>query len=232
MKYRIENKYICDSKDLQLIRSRIKHLMKSDTHGDENCEYTVKSLYFDDYVNSGYYEKEDGVHYRKKYRLRYYDDDVSTLRLEIKKKVESYINKISCKVNKKDSSLMVKGKHLPLKEEMSEAYKDMYLNSRRYLLKPNIIIEYDREAYVLKEGNVRITLDKNISASSQHELYLDGSYHKVPLLESGQFILEVKYDEFLPSYIYRALSLNRLQQSSFSKYYIGRNKLKKTFFRK
>jgi hypothetical protein len=35
-------------------------------------------------------------------------------------------------------------------------------------------------------------------------------------------LMEVKFDEFLPDYIYRALMLDNLQQTAFSKYYLCR----------
>jgi hypothetical protein len=38
----------------------------------------------------------------------------------------------------------------------------------------------------------------------------------------GQELLEVKYDEYLPDFIYRNLQLSSLQQTAFSKYYICR----------
>ena len=42
------------------------------------------------------------------------------------------------------------------------------------------------------------------------------------ILPAGQHILEVKYDEFLPDMIARELEIGRLQQTAFSKYYLGR----------
>ena len=35
-------------------------------------------------------------------------------------------------------------------------------------------------------------------------------------------LMEVKFDEYLPDYIYRALNLGTLQQTAFSKYYLCR----------
>ena len=43
-----------------------------------------------------------------------------------------------------------------------------------------------------------------------------------PVLPVGQQLLEVKYDEYLPDFIYRSLMLPNLRQTAFSKYYICR----------
>ena len=43
-----------------------------------------------------------------------------------------------------------------------------------------------------------------------------------PVLPAGQQLLEVKYDEYLPDFIYRNLQLHSLRQTAFSKYYVCR----------
>ena len=40
-------------------------------------------------------------------------------------------------------------------------------------------------------------------------------------METGQQILEVKYDEFLPDTIAQLLEIGSLQQTTFSKYYMA-----------
>ena len=90
-------------------------------------------------------------------------------------------------------------------------------------LHPVVIVEYDRIPYVYKNGNVRITLDTNICASSAVSTFLDETIPRRPVLPLGQQLLEVKYDEYLPDFLYRSLQLPSLQQTAFSKYYICRN---------
>ena len=41
-------------------------------------------------------------------------------------------------------------------------------------------------------------------------------------MPSGWQLMEVKFDEYLPDYIYRALNLEGLQQTPYSKYYLCR----------
>ena len=55
----------------------------------------IRSLYFDDYWNSAFEEKEAGVLMRKKYRIRIYDCSERSIRLERKKKFGSFIYKES-----------------------------------------------------------------------------------------------------------------------------------------
>ena len=87
---------------------------------------------------------------------------------------------------------------------------------------PKIIIDYERIAYVEEITNVRITFDMNISASYELENFLDGAYQSFYLLPSGINVLEVKFDDILPSYIRNIVESYSFKQSSFSKYYYGR----------
>ena len=41
-------------------------------------------------------------------------------------------------------------------------------------------------------------------------------------MPTGKHILEVKYDELLPDFLYQLMSLGSLQQTAFSKYYLCR----------
>ena len=43
-----------------------------------------------------------------------------------------------------------------------------------------------------------------------------------PVLPTGRHVLEVKYDEFLPDFLYQVMNLGSLRQSGFSKYYLCR----------
>ena len=94
------------------------------------------------------------------------------------------------------------------------------MNSR--LLHPVNIVEYEREAFVEKNGNVRITFDRNIGASRDVKRFFEKDIYAVPVLQPGAHILEVKYDELLPDYIRKIIDFGSLQKSSFSKYYYAR----------
>ena len=68
-RFRNEWKYLISTSEKELLELRMKHLMKKDPNAKGNG-YMIRSLYFDDYFNSAYAEKESGVLMRKKYRIR------------------------------------------------------------------------------------------------------------------------------------------------------------------
>ena len=75
---------------------------------------------------------------------------------------------------------------------------------------------------LLMHGNVRVTLDTNICSSRSVDRFLDEAIPRRPVMPLGQQLLEVKFDEYLPDFIYRSLALNSLSQTAFSKYYLCR----------
>ena len=68
-RFRNERKYLISDSEKELLRLRMKPFLKLDPHAGEGG-YMIRSLYFDDYWNSAYEEKEAGVLMRKKYRIR------------------------------------------------------------------------------------------------------------------------------------------------------------------
>ena len=67
-RFRNEWKYLISTSEKELLELRMKHLLKKDPNAKGNG-YMIRSLYFEDYFNSAYAEKESGVLMRKKYRI-------------------------------------------------------------------------------------------------------------------------------------------------------------------
>lgn len=97
----------------------------------------------------------------------------------------------------------------------------LYVEMASRQLRPRIIIEYERTAFVYPSGNVRITFDRNIAFSDRLADFMEDSIALTPVLGKGKHILEVKFDEFLPDFIAQLLELNTLERTSFSKFYYG-----------
>ena len=221
-KYRHELKYICTAAELAMIQGRIHHLIPLDSHAGENGMYQIRSLYFDDYYDRCYYENENGTDPREKFRIRIYNGKTDKISLELKKKERGKTLKLSCPLTEEQCRMLMRGKVLPDCDEYPPVLQKLLLQMKTAMLRPKIIVEYDRVPYVYKLGNVRITLDKNISSSSAIDTFLNPTIPKRPIMPAGQHVLEVKFDEFLPDYIYQTLQLRNLRQTAFSKFYLCR----------
>ena len=197
--------------------------MELDPHTPIKGSYLIHSLYFDDYKDTSVYTTESGLSKRFKWRIRYYDDDLSYIVLERKEKIASRCHKKSCRLTLDEYESIVTGNITDIvydteKKLIKELARDMML----YDYRPKVIVDYERIAYVEDITNVRVTFDLKISASYELEHFLDGNYTKFYLQESNMNVLEVKFDDILPSYIRNIIESYNFKQSSFSKYYYSR----------
>lgn len=221
-KFRHEFKYEISNAELTLLQSRIRHILQPDPHAGKDGIYNIRSLYFDDYENRCYYENENGTDPREKFRIRIYNHSSEHIRLECKRKERGKTLKTSCPLTREQCEVLMKGQALPNIGEQPLVLRKLTLAMLTRRLHPVVIVEYDRVPYVYREGNVRVTLDTNISSSHAIDRFFDERIPKRPVMAVGSQLLEVKYDEFLPDVIYTALQLQNLRQTAFSKYYICR----------
>lgn len=71
------------------------------------------------------------------------------------------------------------------------------------MLRPRVIIDYERTPFVMEAGDVRVTFDENVRACSGGEKLFDPRLPMLYLLEPGKLVLEVKFTEFLPDLVRR-----------------------------
>ena len=86
MKMRHEIKHEISYQDMLVLSNRLQVVMKPDRFTNDG-KYKIRSLYFDNISDKALREKIDGVNKREKFRIRYYNDDISFIRLEKKSKV-------------------------------------------------------------------------------------------------------------------------------------------------
>ena len=222
MDYRHELKYMVTAEDMALLEGRIRGLVPLDAHAGEAGMYQIRSLYFDDYHNSCYLENEIGTDPREKFRIRIYNGDSGRISLELKRKEHGMTQKLSCFLEEEQCRTLMEGRLLPVNGNDPPVLKKLNLLMRTRLLRPKVIVEYDRVPFADKLGNTRITLDRNMASSDEIGRFLEPKLRRRPIMAAGRHILEVKYDELLPDYIYRNLQLSKLRQTAFSKYYLCR----------
>lgn len=221
-RYRHEFKYLCSYGQLRMLEARLRGLVALDAHVGEDGVYNIRSLYFDDCQDSCLKENEAGVDPREKFRIRIYNHCGDRISLELKKKVRGKTQKLSCPLTEETCRTLMAGEIPKLEEEMPALLRKLCLQMQTRQMAPKVIVEYTRVPYVYPLGNVRITMDENISSSGRTDLFLEEQIPLRPVLTAGQHILEVKYDEYLPDYIYRTIQMENLRPTAFSKYYLCR----------
>ncbi len=214
---RRELKYRLDAHEYCRLRQRLGELFQADPHANAHGEYRVRSLYFDTAENKALWDVINGVDRREKYRLRYYNQGLSGLRLEKKSKERGIGKKWATPVSRTQALLLLNGDTDWISvDAQNDALLMAFRRQARFEgLRPKLTIEYQRAAYIYAPGDVRITLDRSIRAGKPQAFLAD-----VPLLSINHTyaVLELKYGHFLPDIVVSALSDVSERSAAFSKY--------------
>ena len=204
-KYRNEIKFKISNAAAEVLKQKLSLIMTKDSNGYfKDGSYIIKSLYFDDLDSNSYYEKLDGVLYRKKYRIRTYNNDDKFVRLECKYKHDNMTAKEQMLISKDIYSKILDGKINEI-DKAEGLLEEFLADVRTKHLVPSVIVSYHRIAFTYPISDVRITFDSNI----QSGLYNYDLFDDVPLYnvdEKGKQVLEVKFNEVLPLHIANILN--------------------------
>ena len=220
MDFRHEWKHEINYTDLLVLRQRLKAVMQPDPHA-VGGSYFIRSLYFDNLADKALREKIDGVNRREKFRIRYYNRDTSLIHLEKKSKWNGLGNKQGAVLTAQESQAIVDGDWEWMLDSGKPLVQELYSKMRSQGLRPKTIVDYTREPFIYAPGNVRITLDYDIRTGLNCTDFLNPNCVTIPAGNSP-IILEVKWDEYLPSVIRDIVQLDGRHTAAFSKYAVCR----------
>ena len=214
--YRHEWKHELNYLDLLTIRQRLRAVMEPDPHA-VGGKYLIRSLYFDNPDDKALREKVDGVNMREKFRIRYYNGDPSVIHLEKKGKRNGLGTKYSASLTREEAQAIVDGDLDWMMDSGRPLVQELYCKMRYQRLRPKTIVDYTREPFIYRPGNVRVTFDYNIRTGMSCTDFLNPDCITVPAGDSP-ILLEVKWDEYLPEIIRAAVQTPGRRESAFSKY--------------
>lgn len=221
--YRHELKYYITLGEYELLQRKLSLTMERDAFAKKNGgEYFIRSLYFDDRDDSAFREKLSGIDERDKFRIRIYDMRDDVIKLECKHKSNGYIKKQSIGLSRKEYEKLMSGDRLFLLNRPESFARRMYLEFAQRALKPAVIVDYTREAFVFPMEDVRVTFDKNVRTGLRSVDMFNAGIPTYPVIDDYGMVLEIKFNRFLPTYIRSLLQLEASQRSAISKYVLCR----------
>lgn len=216
MDFRHEWKIEINQSDMIAIRQRLRAVARADPHA-VNGTYQIRSLYFDNLADKALWEKLDGVNRREKFRIRYYNGDLSMIRLEKKSKINGLCSKQSVCLSREEVQWILDGRIGWMAGCRRALATEFYSKILSQGLLPKTIVEYTREPFLCEAGNVRVTMDYRIRTGLGYSDFLSPDCVMIPAGEQT-VILEVKWDGFLPAIIRDAVQLPGRRSGAFSKY--------------
>ena len=216
MDFRHEWKIEINTADLLVLRSRLQVLMKPDEHA-AGGRYQIRSLYFDSPTDRALREKIDGVNQREKFRIRYYNGDTSFLALEKKSKLNGLCNKQAVRITTEQAQAIAYGSTPQIQQNAPPLLQELCYKMKIEGLRPKVVVDYTREPFIYRPGNVRITFDYGIRTGLRCTDFLNPGLVTIPAGDAP-ILMEVKWDAFLPDVIRDAIQMIGRRASAFSKY--------------
>ena len=226
---RQEKKYLISLDRYYYLSRQFSRVLIEDTHSSGDG-YLVRSLYFDDIDDTDYEEKVSGVEVRKKIRLRNYGLNSKSAKLELKQKQGQWQKKRSLTLDKGKALRLINCDYTALLECKSDFADECFgiMNMRCY--RPKAIVSYTRKVFVAKENETRITFDHNIKGTESFFDIFSNNLSEIPVVDPYMVVLEVKYNNFLLSYIKDIIQTCNESERAVSKYCLGRPTLDKYYF--
>ena len=217
IRLRHELKHSVTITDKQQLIARLQAACSPDKHyGDQS--YHIRSLYFDNIYDKALQEWINGIECREKFRIRYYNFDDSYIVLEKKIKWNQLCGKDSCRVSREEAEALIHGDTDWLLKRDEALCRELYAKMRCQLLRPKVMVDYTRRAFVYAPGNVRVTIDENIRTGLGNLDFFNPNIVTIPADITAPIILEVKYDRYLPDIIRSIVQLPDRRTTSYSKY--------------
>ena len=220
-KYRNELKFILSPIWAEILKHRLSFVMDIDENAtNKDNTYLVRSLYFDDFENSAYYDKITGEKSRYKYRIRIYNLDHGVIKLERKEKERNLIHKKAMTISEDVYNEIVSGNiNLELTKNddlLAEFIRDMETKD----LRPSVIVNYKRLAYTYPAEDTRVTFDEGVASGRFDYNLFSKDILLYDILNSNETIIEVKFNNGIPSHIASILNSIPTIRQAVSKYTI------------
>ncbi len=219
---RYEKKYRLTSEQAELMQRILDDRMSLDSYNKRDYTYRIKNIYYDTESDELIRHSLSKPKFKEKLRLRAYGDadENCPVYIEIKKKVNKLVNKRRSAMYIDEALEFLKSGVLP---ESRAHHNRQVLNEvaymlGRYELHPAVYIAYDRRAYFSKdESDLRVSFDRSIT-TRRTALDFGSGDGGDQLLESGEWIMEVKTAYSMPMWLTRLLAEYEAYPSGFSKY--------------
>lgn len=221
---RYELKYVVDRRLVAAFRAAIAPRVERDHHGVGGF-YPVWSRYYDTSDLSFYWQKIDGIRYRRKLRIRHYGDPCALnadtrVWVEIKQRLDRVTQKRRVLLPYADALRLCAGEDPGTVTRRDARVAEEIIGFVSTLaLRPVTVVGYVREAFLGRDedGGMRITIDSRLRGRDR-DLDLNAAGHHRFIVHPEISIVEIKVNERVPYWLTELVARNNLQLVRLSKY--------------
>ncbi|WP_285597948.1 polyphosphate polymerase domain-containing protein [Kineosporia sp. NBRC 101731] len=224
---RYEIKYLVPSHQIPELRGELTRRLDFDSHGADGG-YGVWSTYYDTRQLRFYWEKIEGLKFRRKLRIRHYGDrfavsDDSTVHVEIKQRVNRVTQKRRIALPYAQAQDLCDRRRMIEHHSSQKAFVEEILELVSMLdLRPVMMTGYQREAFVGREADegIRVTMDHRVRGRDR-DFHFAASAENRLIVPAGLSVVEFKADERVPYWLTDLAARMNLSVVRVSKYCQG-----------
>jgi SPX domain protein involved in polyphosphate accumulation len=214
----------------ELKAKAIAEFMKPYIQVDRYCklqrsgDYPIVSLYLDSNDLQLCQESLRGHKNRFKLRIRSYTDEPDYPRFfEIKRRINTIINKSRARVMDRDVPILLSGLSLPPQNYTADidSINQFQLYMKSIQARPLVLIRYKRQAFEGdSENKVRVTFDRELAycVTNRPQVRLGGRGWQRNPYTMGGVILEIKFTDRYPAWLSQMVKYFSLEAQSISKF--------------
>jgi len=222
---RFELKYLVTLQQVERLRSALAAYLVPDEHSPHEGCYHLASLYYDSTDLRCYWEKLDGLKFRRKLRIRCYENgsaltDDTPVFVEIKQRVDRVTQKRRAFLRYADARRLCDDREIPAHTDAERPFiEEAHTFLWQYDLRPTSIVRYERQALIGANYDIglRVTFDTALTSQRDH-LLLHEPPAGQPMLGGNWAVMEIKVNERLPYWLTELIGAHNLQLVRISKY--------------
>jgi len=222
---RFELKYLISLSEAERFKVALRPYLTPDNHGNNQGCYSLASLYYDSPDYRCYWEKVDGIKFRRKLRIRHYETDVAPgddtpVFVEIKQRLDRVTQKRRIVLPYGDALRLCNERQMPEHAEQDDAViKEIYAFLWSYNLHATSLVRYARQAWMGSEYDIglRVTFDTNLSYQTSR-LNLHDQPEGLSMFQPDVVVMEIKVNERIPYWLTELVADHNLRLVRVSKY--------------
>jgi SPX domain protein involved in polyphosphate accumulation len=221
---RFELKYVADRRLVEAFRQELPGKLERDPHGVDGF-YPIWSTYYDSPDLRFYWEKIEGLKFRRKLRVRHYGDrfaidDDTTVYVEIKQRVNKVTQKRRVALPYHLARELCDRREMVEHDSAQRAFLEEVLELVSGLdLRPVAITGYQRKAFVGRDADVglRVTIDQRVRGRDR-DFHLGADAENRLTIPAKLAVLEIKANERVPYWLTDLAARSNMSVVRMSKY--------------
>ena len=222
---RFELKYLITLQQAGRFKTALRAYLSPDDNGNGQGCYTLASLYYDSPDFRCFWEKIDGVKFRRKLRIRRYETHTaltedSPVFVEIKQRLDRVTQKRRVVLPYRAALQLCNDRQVPgHAPQDTPVINEIHAFLWEYNLRPTSLVRYSRQALIGTDYDIglRVTFDTALSYQPP-PLHLHGQPAGLPMFPADYVVMEIKVNERIPYWLTELAAAHNLNLVRVSKY--------------